>query len=193
MHLTLARILTVGLFIGLLATGFATAPVRAADRTLHLYGTVSGWGDPPGTIGSRRPAHRGAGWADAPGTIGSPGPTLRVDVGDNVTILAHREDSFTHNWYLDLNGDASWDAGEPRTDDIDSAVPRSVTFNATTAGTYTYYCEYHQGTMRGQFIVQAPSTTPPAADNTLLYAGIGIVAVVAVVVAALAMRGRKKA
>jgi len=39
-----------------------------------------------------------------------------------------------------------------------------------------------------------PSTsTPPAADNTLLYAGIGIVAVVAVVVAALAMRGRKKA
>lgn len=174
MHSTLARILTVGLLIGLLATGFASAPVRAADRTFHLYGTVSGWGD-------------------APGTIGSPGPTLRVDVGDNVTILAHREDSFTHNWYLDLNGDASWDAGEPRTDDIDSAVPRSVTFNATTAGTYTYYCEYHQGTMRGQFIVQVPSTTPPAADNTLLYAGIGIVAVAAVAVAAFAMRGRKKA
>src|SRR4030067_525707 len=59
MHLTLARILTVGLFIGLLATGFATAPVRAADRTLHLYGTVSGWGDTPGTIGPPPPAPPG--------------------------------------------------------------------------------------------------------------------------------------
>ena len=34
---------------------------------------------------------------------------------------------------------------------------KTITFTATTAGVFTYYCTFHQPTMRGQLIVELPA------------------------------------
>jgi len=34
---------------------------------------------------------------------------------------------------------------------------KTITFVATTAGVFTYYCTFHQPTMRGQLIVELPT------------------------------------
>jgi plastocyanin len=35
---------------------------------------------------------------------------------------------------------------------------KTITFVATTAGVFTYYCTFHQPTMRGQLIVELPNS-----------------------------------
>ena len=35
---------------------------------------------------------------------------------------------------------------------------KTITFEATTPGVFTYYCTFHQPTMRGQLIVELPSS-----------------------------------
>lgn len=35
---------------------------------------------------------------------------------------------------------------------------KTITFTATSAGVFTYYCTFHQPTMRGQLIVELPTS-----------------------------------
>jgi len=35
---------------------------------------------------------------------------------------------------------------------------KTITFDAITAGVFTYYCTFHQPTMRGQLVVELPSS-----------------------------------
>lgn len=79
-------------------------------------------------------------------------PTIAVFKGDTVMIHFFNTEgrggdhhSFTMLAPYDINTDLS--PGENTT----------ITFNANTTGTFTYYCTFHQPTMRGQLIVQPPS------------------------------------
>ena len=164
----------VGFAVALMAVAALGPIATAAPRTFHLYGDFSD------------------GWGDVQVTQTNPGPTLTVAQGDTVTVVIHSVDGAVHNWYLDLNGDGARDAGEPFTADAsDLTAVSSPEFNAPAPGTYTYYCQYHQETMRGSFVVTAAGA-PPGDSGLLLYAGIGIAIVIVAVVGVLAMRGRGK-
>lgn len=42
--------------------------------------------------------------------------------------------------------------------DLSPGENKTITFVATTAGVYNYYCTYHQPTMRGQLVVESPTS-----------------------------------
>ncbi|OGS47712.1 MAG: hypothetical protein A3K66_02245 [Euryarchaeota archaeon RBG_16_67_27] len=115
-------------------------PHPAAARSFPLFGSLAGWGT-------------------TSGSISSPGPTLAVVLGDEVTITLNSADGRPHNWLLDYDGDTNEDAGEPLSN-VFSGSPEVLTFTATTAGTFTYWCTVHFGSMFGAFVVLAPEDPP---------------------------------
>ncbi len=79
-------------------------------------------------------------------------PTMAVFKGDNIVIhffnteeLGGDHHSFTM-FAKPYNINVALSPGENTT----------IQFNANTTGTFTYYCTFHQPTMRGQLIVQSP-------------------------------------
>ena len=177
MKVTSKSLAFVGLALAVALSYLVPTPAAAADQVFHLYGSFS------------------QGWGDAPTALTNPGPTLTVTEGDSVTVTIHSQDAtVTHNWYLDLDGDNARDAGEPFADDVSGTSASSTPpFTAPPPGTYTYFCEYHQSTMRGTFVVQSAGTNPPAGQDLTpaLYAGIVVLVVVAALVAMMYMRGKR--
>lgn len=104
------------------------------------------------------------GWGFTATSITSPGPTISVDQFDEVTLRLEGTDSPTHNFYVDYNGNrAPNPPAEPVSPDFrSSSGPITYTFTAGVAGTFTYYCAYHQGSMFGTFIVQSGNAPPTA-------------------------------
>jgi uncharacterized membrane protein len=65
-----------------------------------------------------------------------------------------------HQFLLDIDKDGSGDVSDcPTTDPCTSGLSTTggtVTFTASTAGSFTYYCYVHPGSMVGVFVVQPP-------------------------------------
>src|SRR3990170_11348 len=160
-----AILLVVGLLLGTLFV--ASAPSRAASRTIDLYGTVAG------------------GWGFTPGSETDPGPTITVNQGDVITMNLYAEDGLPHQWLLDYNGNHLADAGEPVSAFF--TVFTTFTFTATTVGGFTYLCTVHYPEMTGSWItlpvtvVHDVAVTSVTTDRTTAVQGdlVKITAVVA--------------
>ena len=50
-----------------------------------------------------------------------------------------------------------WDKPYNINVDVSPGENKTITFVATAAGVFTYYCTFHQPTMRGQLIVELPN------------------------------------
>ncbi len=178
--MTMARKAVLVLVVAALALSFVSAAApraRAASNSISLYGSVSG------------------GWGTSASSESNPGPRLTVAQGDTVTITLHSTDGVQHEFLLDYNGNGKADAGEPVSSAFSTTT--NLTFVASQAGTFTYYCLFHPSYMKGTFVVTSSTTTGPSGSgspggNTLLFVGIGIVAIVAIGVAAFVLRGRSK-
>lgn len=99
------------------------------------------------------------GWSTSPGAEAEPGPTIVVDVGDNVTLSLTSEDGRPHVFWVD------YDDGSGAYPDIDPDEPRSPAFSTTAVtytfmarreGRFTYYCALHYPAMFGTFVARAP-------------------------------------
>jgi len=164
--------MAVALLVAVLAIGFvsvAAPTARAASVPLSLYGSAT------------------AGWGTSSGSESNPGPTLTVNQGDSVTITLHSTDGVEHEFFIDLNNNGVWDTGEPESAAFNSTT--TLTFTASQAGTFTYYCLIHPTVMKGTFVVQSPAA-PGMSGNLVLYIGIILVIVVVVGVAVLVLRRR---
>ncbi len=168
--------------VAALAMGFAVVsapPARAASDSLTLYGSQLG------------------GWGLSSSSESIPGPTLTVSQGDSVTITLHSTDGLTHEFFIDFNGDGAPSAGEPTSSPFNVSTTVS-TFTAGQAGTFHYYCYFHENSMKGSFVVTGSATTGPSGTGgssalpTLEIVGVVVVLVVAVGVAALVLRQRSK-
>jgi len=169
----------LALLVAALAVGFvstAAQPVRAASDSISLYGSAT------------------SGWGTTSMSESNPGPTLTVAQGDTVTITLHSTDGVGHEFLIDYNGNEAADSGEPLSTAFTSTT--TVTFVASQAGTFTYYCVIHPGSMKGTFVVTSSTSTGPSGSigsgSTLAIVGIVIVAVVAIGVAVIVMRRRPK-
>lgn len=115
-------------------------PVHASTVTIHLV------------------AHYVSGWN---GTT-NPNPTITVQQGDSVTIVWSNGDTggVPHQFLLDIDKDGAGDVTDcsPTADPCTSmsTTGGSVTFTASTAGSFTYYCTVHPTSMVGSFVVQGP-------------------------------------
>lgn len=170
----------LALVVAALAVGFvatAAQPARAASDSISLYGSAL------------------AGWGTSSTSETNPGPTFTVAQGDSVTITLHSTDGAQHEFLLDYSGNGQADSGEPTSSVFTSTT--TLTFVANQAGTFTYYCLFHPGSMKGTFIVTSTTgTNPPGSagvsGGTLAIIGIVIVAVVAVGVGVLVLRRRPR-
>ncbi len=101
-----------------------------------------------------------SGWGLTPTTISKPGPTLYVTPGDALDLHLYSHDGATHIWFIDLNNNSVADSGEPTSTAFNSTTG-PIWYNSTitlAAGTYTYRCSIHPGTMWGELVVQAAPT-----------------------------------
>lgn len=175
-----AFLLTLGLFAGAF-TAFAI-PARATTQTFDLYGSATG------------------GWGLSASSEGAPGPTLTVQTGDTVMITVHSSDGVSHEFFIDLNGNRTADPGEPASP-VFSTTATVPTFTAPAAGTYAYYCLFHEGAMHGSFVVQSAgtsggntggtTTSGSAGINPLLIVGVVAVVVVLAAVGFVMLRRKK--
>ena len=154
-------------------TATVTLQIRAPAGAILLYGqTISGWG-----FGADN--------------ITSPGPTIQVRLGATVDILLIGVDAVKHNFFVDYNGDSGVSAGEPVSADFRGNTTR-FTFVADRAGSFTYFYQYHIGTMRGSFVVSSDAPpgggTPP---SLWIAVGLGLVAAGAVLAAFVIRRRRR--
>jgi len=168
------NVVVFSLLLALAASALAPVPVSAANVSFTLYG------------------HAGNGWGLSNASISDPGPSFLVDQGDNLTITIVLNDTQPHTWFIDYDNDSAADAGEPISAVANTGNPvRTFSFIADRAGTFTYRCSFHAGTMKGTIVVQATGGAPPS-DNTLLIAGGVIVLVVIIAAAAVMMRRKPK-
>src|SRR6266581_1244446 len=119
----------------------------------------------------------------------NPNPTITVTQGDTVTITLSSGDTIIHRFLLDIDHDGVADTGDcTSVDPCSSAFPpsTSITFTATTQGTFTYYCTLHPTTMLGGFVVNPSSivggTVFPVDKLGLLAPYIGFASIAAVIV-----------
>jgi hypothetical protein len=91
----------------------------------------------------------------------------------NLTLTS--VDNATHNFFVDWDGDESPNGDEPTSPDFQTETI-NYSFNATTLGTFTYYCQYHKGTMFGTFIVKTELTSDLNGDEIVNIVDLFIVA-----------------
>jgi len=95
-------------------------------------------------------------------------PTLTVSWGDHVTIAVTNGESMLHNFHLDGYNLQTPDlAGMGKT--------ATLTFQATTQGTFDYYCTipgHRQSGMAGTLVVGAASTNPIGPEANLTVSSI---------------------
>lgn len=87
-----------------------------------------------------------------------PGPTITANLYDDVRLALISGDGITHNFYVDYNGNAMPNSGEPKSPNFSSGTAMFFEFVANTTGTFTYYCNFHQASMHGTFIVNPTPT-----------------------------------
>ena len=73
--------------------------------------------------------------------------SIVVNQGDKVTILFYNTDTSKHTFTIGAPYNVNMD--------LSGGMNSSVTFTASTAGVFLYYCQYHFPTMEGQLIVLA--------------------------------------
>ena len=137
-------------------------PSRASTQMVTLYGEAA------------------TGWGSTNTTLASPGPTIRVNLNDNVSLTLNATDGVNHNWFIDYDNNTNDGPTEPNSVNFQD---QQIVFNFTadTAGTYVYRCKFHPAVMWGQIVIQNGSSNPPAAaDNTVLIVGGVVVAFVVV-------------
>src|SRR5947208_919864 len=134
---------------------------------------------PPGTIfqtahASTVTIHLVAYYASGWNGTTNPNPTIAVEQGDTVTIVWSNGDSGVyHQFLLDVDKDGT-DVSDcsPSADPCTGVTTTggTVTFKASTDGSFTYYCTVHPGSMKGMFIVQPPgfSMAPNPSSLTIL-------------------------
>src|SRR5438128_993999 len=147
----------------LLFPGFS--PVSAADGgppTFTLYGDA------------------GRGWGLNSTSFSTPGPTLTVFLGYPLTIaLVGAEpvgSGVKHNCFIDYNGDNIPGVGEPKTGDFNKTNPLTQKLHLDRAGNFTYYCEYHSGTMHGNVLILGVPVPTGGGFNVALIPGIMLLA-----------------
>jgi plastocyanin len=118
-------------------------PVGASINNISLFGSAS------------------QGWGFTPSSISSPGPTIIVAQGDLVNLTLTSQDGFQHRFFVDYNGNGVLDSGEPASPLFSGTINHQ--FNATTSGTFKYYCQIHPGVMFGTFKVNALAAGPDVA------------------------------
>jgi hypothetical protein len=106
------------------------------------------------------------GWGFTRNTESIPGPAITINQGDVVTLSLTSTDGLTHRFLLDYNGNGLADSGEPLSPLFSSSI--QITFTATVAGSFSYFCTIHPGTMYGTWTTKGtnspPSVTPLSAD-----------------------------
>src|SRR6267143_5314265 len=132
--------LILALAMLLLAPGAIFHDAHASTVTIHLVAYyVSGWN----------------------GTT-NPNPTIPAQQGDSVTIVWSNGDTgIPHQFLLDIDKDGYSDSSDcsPTADPCTAGMLTtggSVTFTASKAGSYTYYCTVHPFSMVGSFVVNPP-------------------------------------
>ena len=167
-HKTL--VLLVSLVCGLAAVTFAAPHVAAADVNISLFGS------------------RAEGWGLTNMSLTSPGPPLIVHVGDNVTLNLTANDTVTHRWFIDYDGDNVSSGTEPTSPNFGTASLWNFTVSNVT-GTYQYRSDRTAGAgddfvnMWGNItILAAEGPGLFGGDNTVLVIVGSIVIVVAVIV-----------
>ena len=129
-----------GLLLNLaLPTILPTIPtVRAASRTIWLVGDQAGWN------------------ASEPSGVN---PNIIVTEGDTITVNLSSDD-VAHNFFVDIAGNEMWTC-PPNVGcsaQFGPVTTATVTFTVNFApGTFNYLCSFHPFSMKGNFIVQAPS------------------------------------
>lgn len=103
------------------------------------------------------------GWSLTPGNETDPGPTLRVNLGDEVRLRLVAEDGLPHVFYIDYDGNGLPTLGlEPISPEFTTET--TLIFGASQAGVFTYWCAVHQPDMSGGWITNGPPavalTTP---------------------------------
>ena len=94
------------------------------------------------------------GWSLTPGDETDPGPTLQVNLGDQVRLHLVGEDGQPHAFFIDYNGDFNVTAGEPNSPEFTTET--WLNFTADQAGFYTYWCAVHKPDMAGGWITNGP-------------------------------------
>jgi len=153
---------------------------NSAERTFNL--TVTGTAPYPSLYADL------SGWGLGPTNFSN--PDIQVTAGQDVTVTLVGVDDVPHYFYVDLNGNAAHDAGEPRSETFRGNVT-SVSFRASAAGEYTYYCGFHPGPMSGTLRVAA-EVPPGGLQVPLIALLLLLVAIVIVALLVLAVRRRKK-
>ncbi len=151
----LAVTLVASLLGGLGAVSLLSPTARAANVSLHLFGSFGG------------------GWSTTSGAETNPGPTILVNQNDHVTVTLTSGDGLDHGLFIDYNNNSVIDFG---TDFSGPTTTTTVTFtlDATRAGSFWYYCSIHSGppyswntsVMRGRWIVNALPTATFSAPIT---------------------------
>ncbi len=106
-----------------------------------------------------------SGWGFTSTSIASPGPLIQVNAGDTVTLNLYADDSVTHTFFIDYNGNGIPDSGEPLSPTFSSpSTPQVFTFTASVMGSFTYWCSIHKGPMFGPWrtLGSPPPNTPPS-------------------------------
>ena len=145
----------LGIVLSMLLVGVFLLPLRlgavqtASVVNINLFGSAS------------------SGWGFTQNSMTSPGPTMTVNIGDLVNLTLTSVDGFPHKFFVDYNGDGSPGSGEPASTTFTGTI--NYQFNATIAGTFVYFCQFHPGLMRGTFTIQQP-TTPAIPPEITQYA-----------------------
>ncbi|MEE9163514.1 MAG: Ig-like domain-containing protein, partial [Thermoplasmata archaeon] len=97
------------------------------------------------------------GWSLTPGDETDPGPTIRVNLGDEIRLRLISEDGLPHVFYIDYDGNGLPTLGlEPIS--LEFTTETMFNFTADQAGFFTYWCAVHQPRMFGGWITNGPPT-----------------------------------
>ena len=162
MTTSVRRLLLATVAIAVAASLVAAGPARAADPTFSLtVNDPAGWGP----------------WDD----LRNPGPTLSVDLGDNVTLLLNASDgSGNHRWFIDYDNDTTQDPGEPASPNFAGPTQISWNFTADRNGTFLYRDRFATN-LTGTIEVLVAGAAP-AQDNTWILVGVFLAIVAGVMV-----------
>lgn len=79
------------------------------------------------------------------GILNLSNPTLNISAGDTLRITIRGDDGMTHNIQFRTSGGTTLATSA----DVDLGQTTTLSYTFTSAGTYTYRCQYHTSTMVG--------------------------------------------
>src|SRR2546429_1636812 len=176
-----------------LSGGVARAPPSGGMRMLTFDRRILGEGlcavlplgsmgvAVPGDAGRALPIQlygsRSTGWGLTNTSLSVPGPSLAVEVGDNVTLNLTSFDGNRHNWYIDYNSNSAVDANE--TSSSSPSTRGNVVWNFTVSnrtGTFVYRSRIAgDGNMWGNITISTAGGFGTILGNPLLLIGMGVV------------------